>query len=132
MSGSGGVFGSELALPSRVAGWPRGTFCGAPALAMGACAQPWHMFAVALAVIIGLVRDEIVTVTDPGGVPLAFAKTWTPLYRDAPLLARTVTVEGFRAKDASNTMTARSVTTADGRKMFAGTATDGGPGSSKQ
>lgn len=43
-----------------------------------------------------------------------------------------VTVEGFRAKDASNTMTARSVTTADGRRMFAGTATDGGPGSSKQ
>jgi hypothetical protein len=30
------------------------------------------MFAVALPVIIGLVRDEIVTVTDPGGVPLAF------------------------------------------------------------
>ncbi|HEY7338343.1 MAG TPA: DUF6152 family protein [Bryobacteraceae bacterium] len=40
-----------------------------------------------------------------------------------------VTVEGFRAKDSSNTMTARSVTTADGRRMFAGTASDGGPGS---
>jgi len=40
-----------------------------------------------------------------------------------------VTVEGFRAKDSSNTMTARSVITADGRRMFAGTATDGAPGS---
>jgi len=43
-----------------------------------------------------------------------------------------VTVEGFRAKDASNTMTARSVVTADGRKMFTGSPTDGGPGGAKQ
>ena len=43
-----------------------------------------------------------------------------------------VTVEGFRAKDSSNTMTARSVVTADGRKMFAGSANDGGPGGGKQ
>jgi hypothetical protein len=43
-----------------------------------------------------------------------------------------VTVEGFRAKDASNTMTARSVITADGRRMFAGTASDGAPGNPKQ
>ena len=42
-----------------------------------------------------------------------------------------VTVEGFRAKDSTNTMTARSVTTGDGRKMFAGTATDGAPDSKK-
>lgn len=42
-----------------------------------------------------------------------------------------VTVEGFRAKDSSNTMTARSVVTADGRKMFAGTASDGAPDSKK-
>lgn len=31
-----------------------------------------------------------------GGVSLALEKTWTPLYRDAPLLARAVTPEGFR------------------------------------
>ena len=31
-----------------------------------------------------------------GGVPLVLEKIWTPLYRDAPLLARAVTVEGFR------------------------------------
>lgn len=38
-----------------------------------------------------------------------------------------VTVEGFQAKDNSATMSARSVTTADGKRMFAGTAqTPGG------
>ena len=29
-----------------------------------------------------------------GGIPLAFEKTWTRLYRDAPLLARAATIEG--------------------------------------
>lgn len=43
-----------------------------------------------------------------------------------------VTVEGFQAKDNSSTMSARSVTTADGKRMFAGTATDGGPSGNKQ
>jgi predicted GNAT family N-acyltransferase len=31
-----------------------------------------------------------------GGVPLALEKTWTPRYRDAPLLARAATAEGHR------------------------------------
>jgi predicted GNAT family N-acyltransferase len=31
-----------------------------------------------------------------GGIPLAFEKTWTRLYRDAPLLARAATIEGYR------------------------------------
>ena len=31
-----------------------------------------------------------------GGVPLAFEKTWTPLYRDAPIFTRPVTIEGLR------------------------------------
>jgi predicted GNAT family N-acyltransferase len=35
-----------------------------------------------------------------GGVPLAFEKTWTRLYRNAPLLARAVTVEGYRMLEA--------------------------------
>jgi hypothetical protein len=39
-----------------------------------------------------------------------------------------VTIEGFRAKDKSATMSARSVMTADGKRMFAGNATDGQPG----
>jgi hypothetical protein len=43
-----------------------------------------------------------------------------------------VTVEGFRAKDNSNTMSARSVTDADGRKMLAGSAGEGAPPTGKQ
>ena len=43
-----------------------------------------------------------------------------------------VTIEGFVAKDGSATMTARSVTLANGRKMFAGSATDGAPAESKK
>ncbi len=35
-----------------------------------------------------------------GGVPLAFEKTWTPLYRDAPLFTRPVTIEGLRLADS--------------------------------
>jgi predicted GNAT family N-acyltransferase len=37
--------------------------------------------------------------TIAGGVPLAFEKAWTPLYRKAPLLARAVTAEGQRLLD---------------------------------
>ena len=40
-----------------------------------------------------------------------------------------VTVQAYRAKDGSNLASARVVTLADGRKVFAGTADDGGPGS---
>ena len=38
-----------------------------------------------------------------------------------------VTVEAFRAKDATNTVSARVVTLPDGRKVFSGSATDDGP-----
>jgi hypothetical protein len=38
-----------------------------------------------------------------------------------------VTIEGFGAKDASNTCNSRSVTV-DGKKLFSGSAEDGGPG----
>lgn len=38
-----------------------------------------------------------------------------------------VTIEGFAAKDATATMTARSVTLANGRKMFTGSNSDGVP-----
>jgi hypothetical protein len=40
-----------------------------------------------------------------------------------------VSVDGFRAKDGSNTANARLVTLTDGRKVFAGSADDGGPNS---
>ena len=38
-----------------------------------------------------------------------------------------VIVEGYLAKDGSHTMSARSVVTPDGKKLFAGSPTDGGP-----
>ena len=38
-----------------------------------------------------------------------------------------VTVTGYMAKDASKMMDARSITLADGRKVFMGNAEDGGP-----
>ncbi len=43
-----------------------------------------------------------------------------------------VTIEGFVAKDATATMTASSVTLANGRRMLAGSATDGAPPESKK
>lgn len=39
-----------------------------------------------------------------------------------------VTVNGYQAKDGSNLANARTVNLADGRKVFAGSADDGGPG----
>ena len=38
-----------------------------------------------------------------------------------------IAIEGFRAKDASNTCNSRSVKLPDGRKVFVGNAEDGGP-----
>src|ERR1700692_5074553 len=38
-----------------------------------------------------------------------------------------VTVEAFSAKDSTNTVSARGVTFADGRKVFSGSARDNGP-----
>jgi len=38
-----------------------------------------------------------------------------------------ITVEGFRAKDGSNTTNARSVVLSDGRKVFAGSSSDDAP-----
>ena len=42
-----------------------------------------------------------------------------------------VTIDGFAAKDASATMTARSVTLSSGKKMFTGSNTDGAPDTKK-
>ncbi|MBV8844546.1 MAG: hypothetical protein JO307_17205 [Bryobacterales bacterium] len=77
-----------------------------------------------------------IKVTDPDGKEVEWLCETAPpngLYRqgwrkDSLKEGEQVTVEGFRAKDASNTMTARSVVTAEGRRMFAGTANDGAPG----
>jgi hypothetical protein len=43
-----------------------------------------------------------------------------------------VTVDGFLAKDGTNTMNARTITLSTGRRMFAGSATDGAPADSKK
>jgi hypothetical protein len=40
-----------------------------------------------------------------------------------------VTVQGFRAKDGTNTANARLVTLPDGKKVFSGSSDDGGPSS---
>lgn len=42
-----------------------------------------------------------------------------------------VTIEGFRAKDATNTCNSRSVKLPDGKSLFSGSAEDGGPGGRK-
>jgi Family of unknown function (DUF6152) len=40
-----------------------------------------------------------------------------------------ITVQGFRAKDGSSTVNARSITLVDGKQVFAGSSDDGGPDS---
>jgi Family of unknown function (DUF6152) len=42
-----------------------------------------------------------------------------------------VIIEGYLAKDGSHTMTARTVQTPDGKRLFAGSPSDGGPQSQK-
>src|SRR5579864_7709108 len=49
---------------------------------------------------------------------------WT---RNSLKVGDMITVTGSQAKDASRLANARTVTLADGRKVFAGSATDGGP-----
>jgi DNA/RNA endonuclease YhcR with UshA esterase domain len=39
-----------------------------------------------------------------------------------------ITVQGFRAKDGTNTANARSIVLSDGRRVFAGSSGDGAPG----
>ena len=56
---------------------------------------------------------------------------WT---RDALKPGDQVSIEGFRSKDGSNTCNSRMVRLPDGRRVFGGSADDGGPnaGKSKQ
>src|SRR5260370_31603133 len=48
--------------------------------------------------------------------------------KDSLKAGDTVTVEGFMAKNGSNHVNGRSVTLPDGKKVFGGSADDGGPG----
>jgi hypothetical protein len=63
------------------------------------------------------------------GNPNAFARRgWK---KDSLTAGDQVSVQVFRAKDGSNTVNARTVALADGRKVFAGSSDDGGPDESK-
>jgi hypothetical protein len=61
-----------------------------------------------------------------GGPPNSLTRNgWT---KDALKIGDAVTVEGYKAKDGTNTCNSRSVKLPDGRSVFAGSADDGGPG----
>jgi hypothetical protein len=60
-----------------------------------------------------------------GGPPNSLTRNgWT---KDAVKTGDEVTIEGFKAKDGTNTCNSRSIVMADGRKVFAGSADDGAP-----
>jgi hypothetical protein len=64
-----------------------------------------------------------------GGPPNTLTRNgWT---KDALKAGDQITIEGFRAKDGSNTCNSRSVTLPDGSKVFAGSADDNGPKAEK-
>ena len=81
-----------------------------------------------------------VEVTDAGGKAADWSCETAPpnsLYRqgwrrDSLKPGDEVTVEGFMAKDGTNTINARAVTLANGRRMFAGSATDSAPAETKK
>jgi hypothetical protein len=74
------------------------------------------------------VKDEsgnVVKWQCEGGPPNSLTRNgWT---KNALKEGQEVTIEGFRAKDATNTCDSRSVKLPDGRRVFAGSADDGGP-----
>lgn len=64
------------------------------------------------------------------GAPNALARMgWT---RHSLSAGDHVTIEGFRAKNDERTANARQVILPDGRKVFSGSAEDGGPGKAKE
>jgi hypothetical protein len=64
------------------------------------------------------------------GAPNALARMgWT---RSSLKAGDQVTVEGFRAKNDDRTANARQILLPDGRKVFSGSAEDGGPGKAKE
>ena len=80
-----------------------------------------------------------IDVTDANGKVVNWSCETAPpngLYRqgwrkDSLKAGDEVTIEGFLAKDGTPTVNARSVTTAEGRRMFAGSSGDGGPQSTR-
>jgi hypothetical protein len=49
---------------------------------------------------------------------------WT---RNSMKIGDTISVDGYQAKDGANLANARNVKLSDGKKLFAGSTTDGGP-----
>ncbi len=78
-------------------------------------------------------KDEAGNVTKwqcEGGPPNTLRRNgWT---RESLKPGDQVVIEGFRAKDGTNTLNSRSVKLPDGRKVFAGSAEDGGPNGRKE
>lgn len=77
------------------------------------------------------VRNADGTVTPwecEGGAPNALTRRgWS---RQTLELGKDIIIEGYQAKNGTNTCNARTWTLADGRSVFAGSADDGGPGAS--
>jgi hypothetical protein len=64
-----------------------------------------------------------------GGPPNTLTRNgWT---KNALKEGDQITIQGFMAKDATNTCNSRSVKLPDGRNVFAGSADDNGPGARK-
>jgi hypothetical protein len=69
---------------------------------------------------------KIINYACEGGAPNGLYRNgWR---KDSLKAGDSVTVEGWRAKDGSNTMNAGNVILPDGKRVFAGSADDGGPG----
>ena len=70
-------------------------------------------------------NGKVINYAIEGGPPNTLLRAgWR---KDTLKPGETVTVDGFLAKDGSNNVNGRSVTTADGKKVFAG-SNDGAPG----
>jgi hypothetical protein len=64
-----------------------------------------------------------------GGPPNSLTRSgWT---KDSLKIGDEVTIDGFRAKDGTNTCNSRTVVLPGGQKVFSGTAEDGAPGGKK-
>ena len=75
------------------------------------------------------VKDDagkVINYAVEGGAPNGLYRNgWR---KDSLKAGDTVSVDGWKAKDGSNTVNAGSVVLPDGKKVFAGSADDGGPG----
>ena len=69
---------------------------------------------------------NVVNYACEGGAPNGLYRAgWR---KDSLKAGDTVTVDGWKAKDGSNTINAGNVQLPDGKRVFAGSADDGGPG----